>query len=348
MPRKREGGGDFAQARALYQKGDPDAAADVLEGLLEREGPNVEVLLLLARCYSRMRLRQDALGVLQEVLSLQPDNAEALALRGAEYYFADRFAEALADLERAVELAPGNVEARVRLAQLWAERGQFQQAQELLEQAEEKAAADQDALALVRMGQVYLAMRKRQTQEVLRLAEENRPLFRRNPYILATVLSNEAIVHARQRDYDRARAALVEALNIDPYFVDARALFGQIALLQRDYAMAAHELRQVVEYSDNAGAQVHYALASALNALGQKAEALEHYRAALKKGLSGFPAVVARLAVLLPSRELRIGLVLLLLAVIAAIGFRFLSAPMAVAVVAVAGVLAWQILRGML
>jgi len=337
----------LSKATALYKKGDPDAAAELLEHLVEREPGNIQAHLLLARCYSRMRLGEDAVSEIEEALSLDPDNPEALTLRGAEHYFADEMVEADDKLTRAIELDPSRVEAYVRQAQVRTDMKKFDEAEELLRQAEERAATDPDAQARVLMGKVYLAMQRREHAKALELIEQNESLLADHPYEAATVRSNQAVIYARQRDYDRARSLLVDALDLDPYFRSARVLLGQIALLQKDYELAADQLGQVSENGDEPDPQVEYSLATALQALKRNAEATEHYRAAVKAGLTGLPAITAGLAAAVPNLNIRIGiLVVLLVAVAALLSLVVKQVLFLLAIVGMLGVLGWQIIRG--
>lgn len=337
---------ELTEARRLYGQAQADAAADILEDLVEREPDNIEARLLLARVYSRMRLGEDAVEEIEAVLERRPDDSEALTLRGAEHYFADELDEAEETLERAIELDPDNAEARARLAQVYTDRKLYTDATEILGEGEEVAGERGDAMAMVRMAQVYLAMQQRQHPRALQLIEENEDLWAQHPYIEATVRSNQAVVVARQRDYSRARELLVDVLDIDPYFYTARALLGQIAAMQRDHETAVDQLTQVLEVDDDVRPQVRYALASSLAAMGRHEEANEQYRAALEAGLSGVPAMTARASVLIPNLRLRLaagGVVLLLLALVL---LQVVPPFMAIAIVAAVGLLGWQILRG--
>ncbi len=337
---------ELTRARESFMQGDPDSAADRLETLLEAEPENVPALLLLARCYSRMRMGEDAVAEIETALELEPDNAEAHALRGAEHYFADELDEAQEELDRALELDPQSVEAHVRLAQVRIDEKGLARAAELLEKAEELAGEDSGKLALVRMGQVYHAMQSRDNSRALRLVSESEDIIAENPYVAATIRSNEAIIYARQRNYARARELLVDVLELDPYFSAARSLLGQIATIQKDYAFAADQLRQVVENRERVGAQVYYSLASSLSALGDPLEAGHYYRLALQEGLGGFPGLTAKLAVMLPDLRMRLALGAALLAVVAFLAFRTFAPFMAAAIVFAIGLFGWQIIRG--
>jgi tetratricopeptide (TPR) repeat protein len=337
---------DLARAQEAYRQGDPDTAADILERYVELEPTDMAARLLLARCYSRMRMSDEAIIELEDVLKLEPKNSEAHALRGAEHYFADELDEALQELERAIELDPDNVEARVRLAQVHTDLKQDEEAEAALAEAEARAGQDEDKLALVRMGQVYLAMQRRQNDRVQELIAENEHLWQGRPYVASTIRSNEAILYARRRDYARARDLLVDALDLDPWFHTARSLLGQIAVIQRDYALAADQLAQVVENSDDVGPHVYYALATSLAALNRQDEAVPYYAAALERGLRGFPALTARLAVWFPDPRLRLALLVVLLLALGYLAFSTFEPFIALAVVAFVGVLGWQIVRG--
>jgi len=234
----------------------------------------------------------------------------------------------------------------VRLAQVRTDQKDFSEAARLLDEAQERAGEDRHALALVRMGQVYLAMQSRDTDRALEVIAENEDLWADHPYAAATVHSNEAVIYARRRDYDRARDLLVDVLDLDPYFYTARALFGQIAAMQRDHELAVDQLLQVVENRDDVGAQVYYSLAMSLVALGRQEEANEHLRRALEKGLPGLPALTARLNLMFPNKTVRIIAGVLFLATVAAVAFRLLSPVAALILVAVLGLTVRQILRG--
>ena len=337
---------DLSKARDRYRKGNPDGAADVLERLLEREPGNVAAHLLLARCYSRMRQGEDAVAEIEEALNLEPDNVEARTLRGAEHYFADELDEAADLLQAAIDQDGNAVEAYVRLAQVRTDQKEFQEAEELLDQAAERAGENREALALVRMGQVYLAMQRRRHDDALQIITDNEELWKLSPYVEATVRSNEAVIHARQRQFNRARELLVDVLDLDPYFHTARALLGQIAAMERDHEFAVEQLQQVVENSDEPSAQVRYALATSLSALGRHEEANAQYAAALASGLSGVPALTARLNVLVPNPAIRMAIGLVLLALIAFVAFRTLPIFMAAAIVFALALIGRQLLRG--
>lgn len=336
----------LTKANELYSKGDPGGAADLLEPLLDREPDNIEAHLLLARCYSRMRMGEDSVAEIEDALALEPENATAHALRGAEHYFADELDEAVAELERAMEIDPRCVEAHVRLAQVHIDLKQFDRAEELLSQAEKLAADGSSDLALVRMGQVYLEMQRQKHSEALEIIADNEGLIAGYPYVEATIRSNQAIIYARQRDYERSRDLLIDALDLDPYFVSARALLGQIAVVQRDYELAADQLRQVIENDEDVSAQVYYALATSLSSLGKNDEAQSYYREALDRGLSGFPGLTAKISVLLPDRRLRMALGVVILAILGVLFLQFLSPFMTLALIFGLGLIGWQIIRG--
>lgn len=336
----------FAEAHELYSKGDPDGAADILEALVEADPEDTPTRLLLARCYSRMRLGEDAVAEIDAVLEREPENVEALTLRGAEYYFADSLREAADALQRAIDLDENAVEARARLAQVLTDGKQYVEAGEVLEEAEAKLEGRPEGLPLVRMAQVYLAMQRRDHAKALELIEANEELWAASPYVAATVRSNQAIIKARQRDFSAAKELLIDALDLDPYFYSARSLLGQIAAMQREHQLAVDQLQQVVESGTRVGPHVHYALASSLVALGRAEEANQHYRGALDAGLSGLPGFTARLAVAVPNLKVRLALLALTLVVLAVLALQVFSPLMAGAIVLMLGILGYQIVKG--
>lgn len=334
------------RARQLYVVGDPDGAAEALEAFLDAEPALTEAQLLLARCYSRMRQPEEAVAELDEVLEREPANPEALSLRGAEHYFADELDEAEDKLKQALELNPGLVEALVRLAQVHIDQKQFEDAEAVLEVGIEKAGENQDDLALVRMGQVYLAMQRKDSDGALTIISENEGLWEGRPYVASTVRSNQAIIYARRRDYDQAKDLLIDALDLDPYFHMARGLLGQIAMIQRDYELAVDQLRQVVESGAEVSAHTYYALATSLQALKRPLEAVPYFQTALDRGLGGFPSVTARLAVAVPDMNMRYALLVVFLAALVWLALRVFPPVPALALVAGIGIIAWQVVRG--
>jgi tetratricopeptide (TPR) repeat protein len=336
----------YEAARELYEKGDPDAAADILEPVVEAEPDNTAARLLLARSYSRMRLGEEAVGEIDPVLEREPENVEALTLRGAEHYFADELREAADKLQQAIDLDPDTLEARARLAQVLTDEKQFTEAAEVLDQAEERAEGRTEGLPMVRMARVYLLMQKRDHAGALQLIEENEELWKASPYVHATVRSNQAIIKARQRDFGAAKELLIDALDSDPYFYSARSLLGQIAAMQRDHQLAVDQLSQVVESGVPVSPHVQYALASSLMALGRSDEANEHYREALKSGLSGMPAITARLAVAVPNLKVRLALLGVVVVLLALLAFRAFPPILAGAIVLMFGVLGYQVIKG--
>lgn len=340
--------GSFQEAQELYQKGDPSAAADIIEPIAEAEPANTAVRLLLARCYSRMRMGEDAVTEVESVLEREPSNVEALTLRGAEYYFSDDLRQAADKLQQAIDLEPSTLEARARLAQVLTDQKEYTEAAEVLEQAEEKAEGGSDTvgLAMVRMARVYLLMQKRDHAGALQLIDENEELWKASPYVEATIRSNQAIIKARQRNFGAARDLLIDALDLDPYFYSARSLLGQIAAMQKDSQLAVDQLTQVVDSGTPVSPHVQYALATSLMSLGRVDEANVHFGEALKGGLSGFPAITARLSVAIPDMRVRYAVLAVLVVLVALVAFRFFAPILAGAIVLMLAVLGYQIVRG--
>ena len=97
----------------------------------------------------------------------------------------------------------------------------------------------------------------------------------------ADAFNSLGVAYSRMRERERARAAFQKVLELDPTSATAYENLGVDALMAGDVGTAVQMLTRALEL-DPALAAAHNALATALLRQGRRAEALEHWRTAVR------------------------------------------------------------------
>ena len=103
-------------AMVLMESSRYQEAAPYLDQLQQRQGDNLSVLVLWARCLDYLGRRAEALQRLDEILAKHPHFAPALAERGRLAVLDGQLADAEPWLREAVALEPGDHQSRYNLA----------------------------------------------------------------------------------------------------------------------------------------------------------------------------------------------------------------------------------------
>lgn len=125
----------LAQAMALHEQGDLEAAERRYRAALAHGYRSVEVLPLLAGLLGRLSRPEDALAAWDALLAIEPDHAVALHEKGLTLHWLGRSDAAIAPLERACALDPDNPTALGNLAVVLADVGRNLEALRLFRRA---------------------------------------------------------------------------------------------------------------------------------------------------------------------------------------------------------------------
>jgi lipoprotein NlpI len=96
----------FAQARALWKKGERDKALEVATKAIAADPKNLRGYLLRGSMHEALRHHDEAVADFDKCLELDPKCAEAYNRRGSEQFTRGKIAESLADFDRFLALRP--------------------------------------------------------------------------------------------------------------------------------------------------------------------------------------------------------------------------------------------------
>jgi len=119
-------------------RGEVKEAIDFLRKARSRRADDVEVLLLLARAYSRDRRIKDAIDTLLEAQKLQPDSAEICRELFDLYLRSGQLPPAVLAVRALLDADPGSVPGRLMLAKLYLMDGARDKATKILEKLQSK------------------------------------------------------------------------------------------------------------------------------------------------------------------------------------------------------------------
>jgi protein O-GlcNAc transferase len=125
---QRVGGADIEKAIALFQAGNPAAAAQACRAALRRDERNVAALFVLALTQMQQGKYDEAERQFAKATALDPSAAEMWANRGNNQISLGRPDRALEFLSRALAITPDFPEALYNRAKLLADAGQLEEA----------------------------------------------------------------------------------------------------------------------------------------------------------------------------------------------------------------------------
>lgn len=112
----------------IYQTRKPLRALEVYEQILDRFGPDWEVLLQTADIYNKLGKFDKAAAALKEMSRLDPSNQELKRTLGQTYVRARQFEDALAVYNELRELSPGNLDVQADIAGVYLAKGEYARA----------------------------------------------------------------------------------------------------------------------------------------------------------------------------------------------------------------------------
>lgn len=218
-------------AEALWHRGDAVGALEHLDAAVELTPQDATLLVRRAEmkfaCNRPVEARADA----DAAIELDPNLAAAWLMRGRIKQQAGELADALADYHRALAADPAQNDALLAVAEIYRQLGDPQRALVSLHGAAENFAPGSEPPQVLYMtGLAYAALgRYDDAVGSYRAAAE-----RGGPHPELAYRSAEALWLAQQPD--AARAALSEALALDPQHAASRQLWERIEVAARPVA----------------------------------------------------------------------------------------------------------------
>ncbi len=287
------------QADDAYHTLELDAALAHYQQAAALDPAAYEAHLGVARTFTRMRLRDQALEACSRCIDLDPARFEAYATRATLHFLADELDEAEEQARAALERADHAHESWLTLAQIYCDRHDFGRADEYIDEARQRVEAlpagqERDELtAMTWHVQTYRHLLANEADAAREAAQRVIEMESASPYAAALAYSNLGIMETRARHYDQAIVYLERAYSTNPHFYRAAGALGRVLIMRGQHARAAEVLEPVVGRDGSENGESRYALAVALAKSGRRPEARTQYRQALVEGLKGFSRIMA-------------------------------------------------------
>jgi len=305
----------LSEGDRAYHNLDLDAAVDSYQHAADLEPASYEAQLGLARTYSRMRARPQALAACEQCIALNPDRYEAYAAKATLLFLSDDLDEAEASARAALERADQEPEPWLTLAQIAGDRAHFEEADHYLAEARERIAVvppgqERDELtAMAWHAETYLRLMANDPTAARETAQKVIEMEEASPYAAALAYSNLGILETRARHYDQAIEYLERAYATNPHFYRAAAALGRVLIIRGQYQRAAEVLSEAVGRDESDRGETRYAHAVALARSGRPEEARAQYQQALNEGLGGVTRLLARWQTLWLRQPVRVALI---------------------------------------
>jgi tetratricopeptide (TPR) repeat protein len=218
----------------LTQITKPLQALEMYERIIQRNGPEWDVLLQIVEINTSLRRFDKAAGALNQMLKIDPSN---LALRrnlGEMYVRSEQYDKALEIYSDLLERDPNNVELRGALAGLYLQKGDWDKAREQFESILKNDSLTADAR--FRIGMAYLSQAQKDTSLLANTVQQFETFLKKYPDDWRTnsveLRGMLAELYLEQGEWNRAREQFEQiltrdSLNADIRFRIAMAYFGQ-------------------------------------------------------------------------------------------------------------------------
>jgi tetratricopeptide (TPR) repeat protein len=231
--------GNYAPALAQFTRA---ALADPLAASAAGSGTPVMDVFRMAASLRRGEL-QSTIGELEAAAAGAPERSEVHRILGVAYWADGQFEKSAAQFSDAIGLAPLDERSRIGLANVLAEAGRMAEAEQALAAAIQ--AIPDSGQAHYRLGQLY------QTRSLLPEAvREFEAAASLDPLVgLDSLYLTIGGLHANQANFDRAVAAYVKRIDVNPNNADAHKALGDIYSLQgrHDEALAEFAVALLID-----------------------------------------------------------------------------------------------------
>ncbi len=117
-----------ADAEVFFEQGEFELAAENLHKAIKILPNDLNVLLILGKCYAKIQNYKEAIQYLEEYNNLKTYNADSHLILGYCYYKLEDFGKAEIELQKSVSLRSQNIPALLYLARTLARLNQFEKA----------------------------------------------------------------------------------------------------------------------------------------------------------------------------------------------------------------------------
>lgn len=200
----------YQLARAYLQNDDPTQAVVALNQALVLNPDYVDAMLLLGEANVRAGDAHSAIASMQSLLQKHPNLIQAQVVLAAAYRSLGRLDDAAATFREQIKVSPQSAQAYVGLGLILREQGRITEAQKAFEKAQE---LDPENPAPVQQLVELDILSKDFTSAFLRVQRQ----YKRSPDS-ADADFLQAKIYVAQGECDRAEAALLKTLELDPNY----------------------------------------------------------------------------------------------------------------------------------
>ncbi|MFN3477928.1 MAG: tetratricopeptide repeat protein, partial [bacterium] len=218
------------------------ASVKVIQDQLEFQPNNIELLTTMGKILLYVNSFESSINYFRKVIELKPDNMDAYVYLGIAYENIENYDQAIFYLKKAIVINPYLAEAYWILARIYQKIGNYGMALKNYEKAVEISPSN--TRYLNSLANIYLTLEKNvQAIKTLQLAIDNNPNSKWSYYYLGQCLEKEYNFEIAMEQYEKA-------LNIDPYFLEARISLAKIYQMN-DTKRAIEILEEVADdYQD--------------------------------------------------------------------------------------------------
>lgn len=206
--------------------------------LVEQKQSRVHVDMGIA--YLKSKRYASALRELMIAEKLMPKDPEIYYFKGSSYYGSGMKNDAVEEFKKAITLKPDYSEAHNYLGAIYMEKSLYEQALKEFDDALSNILYETPALPLNSMGEIYY--KKGEYRTALAKYEE---AVQREPqtFLLPLIEKNMGRTALALNDAETAAYHLKKAVDISPYFAEARYWLGMTYLKKGNKTKAIQELR---------------------------------------------------------------------------------------------------------
>ena len=277
-----------AKARSLAESGDPDVmlstavalgrhgfhgeALPILKRVVEASPRYPEAYYNMALAHVSLQRPEEAIPLLRSAVDLRPEFYEARVLLGNLLAQGGDHERALPHLRAAIAIRPDNTKLAAFLGLQYLRGRYFEEAVKILRRAVDLDPSNSD-LRFLLVGAHHRNHDFERALEAARNALASFPDLPNSHYQVAWQLDNMG-------RYAEARSHLLGALEIDPGFVEARRLLGEITLRLGDAAGSLDHFRRAISAAPRS-VQAYAGLGKALVQLKRYGETIQEMERAV-------------------------------------------------------------------
>jgi len=228
----------FHEAMVQRQRGNQDAAFDLLTRCIEIDSTASEAYYFLAQYYTELRQSDQALACIERAARLEPQNMTYLETLAHGYISTERYAEATKIIEQMYEADKSRQELLQTLYRLYTQQEDYKKAIDVVERMEQ-IDGKSERTALAKSG-LYVQMdeSQRAVDELKQLADEHPNDLRYRTLYASTLMMNG--------ERDEAAELLTAVLQEEPNNTQAQLALRNYYIGEEDSAMVDSLTRRIL------------------------------------------------------------------------------------------------------